>query len=321
MRVLSGMQSSGSPHLGNYLGAMKHHLEMQKQHECFYFIANYHALTTVRDKKKLEESTHELAIDYLSLGIDPEKTIFFRQSDVPEHTELCWIFNCITGMGLLERAHAWKDAKSGKRKETTAGLFDYPVLMAADILIYKPDLVPVGRDQKQHVEITRDIAVTFNDTFGETFPLPEALIDEKTAVVPGTDGAKMSKSYGNVIEIFADEKMLEKQVLSIKTDSTPLEKPKNPEACTVFHLFSLVASPQEVKNLREKYLAGNFGYGEAKKMLFQKLLELFQPYRQKRIELQNNLDYVEKVLKTGAKKAREVARKTIDEVRAKVGIA
>lgn len=320
-RILSGIQSSGTPHLGNYLGAMKKHIDMQKDHECFIFIADLHALTTVRDPKKMQDMTMEIAIDYLALGLDPEKTVFFRQSDVMEHCELGWILNCITPMGFLERAHAYKDAVSKGMKDSTSGLFTYPVLMAADILLYKPDLVPVGKDQKQHVEITRDLAEKFNTTYGETFKLPEPHIPKDTSYIVGTDGEhKMSKSYGNVIEFFADEKTLKKQVMSIKTDSTPLEEPKDPKTCAVYSLYSYLGTEKENKALADKYKAGGFGYGDAKKALLEKIIDYFGPYRQKRIELEKDLGYIENVLTSGAKKAREIAQKTMAEVRVKTGL-
>lgn len=319
-KVLSGMQPSGNPHLGNYLGAMKQHIEMQKGNECFYFIADYHALTTTRDPKQMKKNTLHLALDYLALGIDPEKTAFFKQSDIPEVTELCWILNCITHMGLLERCHAWKDALTKQKKETSVGLFDYPVLMAADILIYQSDIVPVGKDQKQHVEIARDIAQKFNNTFGKTFKIPEPQIKKEVATIPGIDGEKMSKSYGNVIEIFAPEEKIKEQVIKIKTDSTPIEDPKDPEKCLVYHLYSLIATKDEKNKLAKKYKAGGFGYAEAKKMLADELLAYFKPYREKRFELEKNLSYLNNVMNKGAKKARKVAQETLQEVRKKIGL-
>ena len=320
-RILSGIQSSGTPHLGNYLGAMKNHIEMQNSFETIIFIADLHALTSVRDPEKMRQMTQEIAVDYLALGLNPEKTIFFRQSEVPEHSELAWIFSCITPMGLLERAHAYKDAVSKGMKDSTAGLFTYPVLMAADILLYNPDLVPVGKDQKQHVEIARDIAEKFNNTFGETFKLPAPHIPDDTGYVIGTDGEhKMSKSYGNVINFFAPEPELKKQVMGVKTDSTPLEEPKDPKTCAVFKLYSHFASKSELADLENKYRAGGFGYGEAKKILFQKLLDEFGPYRQKRIELMNDLGYVEQVLKEGAKKARKETQKVMADVKKLTGL-
>mgnify|MGYP001587013429 CR=1 FL=1 len=320
MRILSGIQPSGAPHLGNYLGAMMRHIELQKKYRSFIFLANEHALTTIRDGKELRRLTHELALDYLAIGLNPEKTTLFRQSDVPEHTELAWILSCLTPMGLLERCHAWKDAQAKRKKDPSAGLFTYPVLMAADILMYKPALVPVGKDQKQHVEVARDIAATFNHLYGDTFTLPEPSIDPSVQTIPGIDGQKMSKSYNNTIPLFADDATLKKQVMSIQTDSTPLEQPKDPKKCNVFALYSTLARPDEIENLRDKYLAGNFGYGEAKKLLLKKLHETLDPFRQKRVELMAKFDYVEEVLNEGGKRARKVAKKTMDEVREKVGL-
>ncbi|MBN1494555.1 tryptophan--tRNA ligase [Candidatus Peregrinibacteria bacterium] len=319
-RILSGIQPSGSPHLGNYLGAMKHHIEMQNKFEAYIFIADLHALTTVKDPEKMKAMSLDMVLDYLALGLNPDKTVFFRQSDVPEHTYLKWIFDCITPHSLLERAHAWKDALAKGKKEPTAGLFNYPVLMAADILLYSPDLVPVGKDQKQHVEIARDIAVKFNTTFGETFKLPEPYIPEASATIKGTDGEKMSKSYGNVIEMFAEEAVIKKQVMSIQTDSTPLEQPKDPSKCNVYYLYSLFAEEKEKKALGNKYRAGNFGYGDAKKLLLDKLLDYFGPYRKKRIELSKNLDYINKVLTEGSKKAKMESEKMLEKVRKNIGI-
>ncbi|OGJ51996.1 tryptophan--tRNA ligase, partial [Candidatus Peregrinibacteria bacterium RIFOXYB2_FULL_32_7] len=275
---------------------------------------------TVKDKKKLEEMTLNLAMDYIALGIDKENTAFFKQSDIPEHVELCWILSCITGMSLLERAHAWKDAQAKGKKEISSGLFMYPVLQAADILIYKPDQVPVGQDQKQHVEMARDIAEKFNQTWGEIFPLPEPLIEKEVAIVPGTDGEKMSKSYGNTIEMFTDEETLKKQVMSIITDSKGLEESKNPATCNVFKLYKLLATEKEIKDMENKYKAGGYGYGHAKTALFEKILEYFKSAREKREKLKNNQDYVAEVLKKGALKARAVAEKTMDEVRRKCGL-
>lgn len=320
-RILSGIQSSGTPHIGNYLGAMKNHIDMQNTHETFIFIADLHALTTVRDPEKMKQMTQEIAVDYLALGLDPEKTVFFRQSDLPEHSELAWILSTVTPMGLLERSHAYKDAVAKGMKESTVGLFTYPVLMAADILMYKPDLVPVGKDQKQHIEIARDIAEKFNHVYGKTFPLPEDHTPEDVGYIIGTDGEnKMSKSYGNVIEFFADEKNLKKQIMSIVTDSTPVEEPKDPDTCAIFKLYSYLSTPEEQKKLADKYRKGGFGYGDAKKLLLEKILEYFSPYREKRIELTKNLEYVEKVLQEGAEKARKVAQKTMAEVREKTGL-
>lgn len=320
MRILSGMQPSGKAHIGNYLGAMRQHVAMQNEGDCFYFLANYHALTTIRDSARLKELTFELAVDYLALGIDPTKTTFFLQSDVPELTELTWIFDTISPVGLLERAHAWKDAKQKGKKDMTVGLFNYPVLMACDILLYSPDQVPVGQDQKQHVEITNDIAGYFNNTFGETFKQVEVIIKEDVAVVPGTDGQKMSKSYGNTIDIFADEATLKKQVMGIKTDSLGVADPKNPNECIPFQLLAHFASPELVKSVEEKLRTGGFGYGDLKKQLLETLTLYFADARARRADLMKKPDYVHAVLAAGGKKARAVAQEKMEDVRKKVGL-
>ena len=318
-RVLSGIQPSGKPHLGNYLGAMRQHVAMQKDYECFLFIADLHALTTVRDPKLMKKQSLDIATSYLALGLDPEKTVFFKQSALPEHAELCWIFDCITKMPFIERAHAWKDAQAKGKKEVSVGLFNYPILQAADILLYQPDLVPVGQDQKQHIEMTRDIAQNFNNIFGEVFKLPDPEIKEEVAVVPGTDGQKMSKSYGNTIEIFADDKTLKKQVMGIVTDSTPVEDPKDPEKCNVFKIYKLLASEEKVAELAEKYRKGGFGYGDAKKTLLQEILEHFSEAREKYNEFQEKEDYVLEVLNDGAARAKKVAAATLDHAKEKIG--
>lgn len=314
------MQPSGNPHLGNYLGAMQQHIEMQDKGECFYFIADYHALTTLRDGAQLREKTRELAMDYLALGIDPNKAAFFKQSSVPEVTELAWILSTVTPMGLLERAHAWKDAKAKGKKGETAGLFTYPVLMAADILIYQSDIVPVGQDQKQHVEIARDIATHFNSTYGETFKLSEPLIKKEVAVVPGIDGQKMSKSYGNTIDIFAPADTLKKQVFAIKTDSKGVAEPKDPASCLPFILLSFFIDEKEKKELAQALVKGGMGYAQLKTQLFETLLRHFGEAREKRLELEDKLDTVEDILKEGAKKARKVAKETLKIVAKKVGL-
>ncbi|PIZ75186.1 tryptophan--tRNA ligase [Candidatus Peregrinibacteria bacterium CG_4_10_14_0_2_um_filter_38_24] len=318
-RILSGIQPSGRPHLGNYLGAMRQHIEMQKDFECFLFIADLHALTTVHDAKQMQENTYNLAVSYLALGLNPEKTVFFKQSDISEHTELFWIFDCLVKMPFLERAHAWKDAKAKGKKEESAGLFNYPVLQAADILLYQPDLVPVGKDQKQHIEMSRDIAITFNTTFGETFKIPDPLIKEEVAVIPGTDGQKMSKSYGNTIDIFAEESELKKQVMGIVTDSTPLEKPKDPKKCNVFNIYKLLATKEEIKEMETKYKKGGFGYGDAKKTLLAKILEHFKESREKYKEIYPQKDMVYSILENGSMQAKKLASKTLKEVKTKVG--
>lgn len=318
-RSLSGIQPSGVLHIGNYFGAIKQFVELQNEYEGFYFLANYHALTSSPKGEDLKNNTINVILDYLALGLDPEKSTLFLQSDVPEHTELSWILSNVTPMGLLERAHSYKD-KTSKGIKPNVGLFTYPVLMASDILIYSPDIVPVGKDQKQHVEITRDIATKFNETYGkEVFKLPKEKIVENVATVPGTDGDKMSKSYGNVINMFGSKKQIKKQIMNIVTDSTPLEEPKNPDN-NITKLYSLFATEEEVNTLKEKFLAGNFGYGHAKTELFDKFMDYFAPFQKKREELLQNMDYVNEILKKGALKVREIATKKVDEVRDAVGI-
>jgi len=319
-RILSGVKPTGKAHIGNYLGAMKNHVAMQDEFESYIFIADLHSLTSVKNKKELQQLIIDLALDYLALGINPDKTVFFRQSDIPEHAELTWILNCVTPMSMLELAHAYKDSKARGDKEINAGLFDYPVLMAADILAYEADLVPVGKDQKQHVEIARDIAGKFNRIYGEVFTIPEPYIPEEVAVIPGTDGQKMSKSYGNAIEIFAPDKELKKQVMGIVTDSTPLEQPKNPDEDLVFKFYSYLSTAEEKKSLAEKYRAGGFGYGDAKKLLLEKLMDELKPYREEREKLKQNTGYVTDVLKKGADKAKLIASATKAEVWEKVGL-
>lgn len=319
MRSLSGIQPSGVLHIGNYFGAIKQFVELQDEYEGFYFLANYHALTSSPQGEILRQNTIDVILDYLALGLDPKKSTLFLQSDVPEHTELAWILSNVTPMGLIERAHSYKD-KVAKGIKPNMGLFTYPVLMAADILMYDADVVPVGKDQKQHLEITRDIAIKFNETYGkEVFKLPQDKIVESVAVVPGTDGDKMSKSYGNVINMFGSKKEIKKQIMSVVTDSTPLEEPKNPDN-NITKLYSLFATKEEVEILKEKFLAGNFGYGHAKTELLDKFMDYFGPYREKREELLNNMDYVYQILKEGSEKARLVATKKIDEVRKTVGL-
>lgn len=318
--ILSGIQPSGMIHLGNYFGAMKQFLEYQENAEKSYiFIANYHAMTTVKDKKTLLDNTLDIAMYYLAIGLDPERVNLFVQSDVPEVTELSWIFSTFTPMGLLERCHSYKD-KLAKGFSPDHGLFAYPVLMAADILIYRPDLVPVGKDQKQHVEVARDIALKFNNIYGEYFPVPDVSIQKTTANVIGIDGQKMSKSYGNYICPFLPEKELKKQIMSIVTDSAALEDPKDPESCNVYKIYSLFADDDELRVLSDKYRAGGYGYGHAKKELLSKVLEYFDGPRKKYEDLKNNMDYVYTVLKEGGEKAREKANETMIDVRKLTGI-
>lgn len=318
-RILSGVQPSGRAHLGNYLGAIRQHIEMAEEFEAYLFIADLHALTTVKDPELMKKQTYDLAVSYLALGLNPDKTVFFKQSDLSEHAELCWIFDCLVKMPFVERAHAWKDAQAKGKKEITVGLFNYPILQAADILLYQPDLVPVGQDQKQHIEMTRDIATTFNNIFGETFKMPEAFIKEEVAVVPGTDGQKMSKSYGNTIEIFADDATLKKQVMGIVTNSVPIEDPKDPKSCNVFQLYKLLGTKEETRVLEDRYLKGNFGYGDAKKALLKKILDHFGPAREKYQELYPKKDYVYDIIADGNKQAKAQASRTLEKVKKKIG--
>jgi tryptophanyl-tRNA synthetase len=319
MRILSGIQPSGKLHIGNYFGMMKPAIELQEQGEAYLFIANYHALTTVHDAETLRQMTTDVALDFLACGIDPKKTAFYRQSDVPDVHELAWLLSVLCPMGLLERCHSYKD-KIAKGIAASHGLFAYPVLMAADILAVNSNVVPVGRDQKQHVEVTRDLAIRFNNTFGDVFTIPEPSIREQVAVVPGIDGQKMSKSYNNTIEIFTEGKPLKKQVMKIVTDSKQLEDPKDPETCNVFALYRLFASEEEQADLAARYRAGGMGYGHAKTELLEKINEHFGPMREKRTELAGELDYVEDVLRQGAEKARALARETLEMARQAAGL-
>ena len=298
---------------------MRQHLQLQAEHDCFYFIADYHALTSNPSPADIPQYTLDVTMDYLALGLDTRKTVFWRQSDVPEVTELTWLLSCITPMGLLQRCVSFKD-KVAQGLSPNHGLFAYPVLQAADILIYKSDLVPVGADQKQHIEVTRDIAMRFNNAYGEIFTIPSEYIIESVAVVPGTDGQKMSKSYKNTIEIFEPKDSIRKKFMSIVTDSTPVAQPKNPDKCNVFALLKLVASPQELADWENRYRTGGMGYSEAKKRLADLLIDYFEPFRQKRTDLENNIAYVKEVLTTGAERARDVASKTLTRARKAVGL-
>ncbi|MGL5088292.1 MAG: tryptophan--tRNA ligase [Cetobacterium sp.] len=319
-RSISGIQPSGILHLGNYFGAMKQFIENQENYEGFYFIADYHSLTSLTDPKSLRENSYNIVLDYLALGLDPEKSTIFLQSDVPEHVELMWLLSSITPVGLLERGHSYKD-KVAKGFSANTGLLTYPVLMASDILMYDADIVPVGKDQKQHLEMTRDIASKFNQQYEvELFKLPEPQILESLAVIPGTDGQKMSKSYGNTINMFASKKELKKQVMSIVSDSTPLESPKNPDN-NIVKLYELFASKEEVEIMKNNFIAGNYGYGHAKTELLNAILEYFKNAREKREELANNMEYVEEVLAKGAAKARAIAQEKITAAKKAVGLA
>ena len=319
MRILSGIQPSGVLHIGNYFGMMRSAIALQAEGEAFYFIADYHALTSLRDPKALRENSHRVALDFLACGLDPERSALFMQSDVPQVTELAWILSTIAPMGLLERSHSYKD-KLARGMPASAGLFNYPVLMAADVLIYDSDIVPVGKDQKQHLEMTRDLAGKMNEAFGEIFKLPEPRIQAATETVPGIDGQKMSKSYGNTIDIFADEKETRRRVMSIVTDSTPVETPKDPSTSTIFQLYSLVASKNETAEMQESFRKGGTGYGDFKKQLFEKLWEYFAPMRKRREEILADKSYIDNVLARGAKRANEIADQVMQRVRAAVGL-
>ena len=319
MRILSGIKPSGSLHIGNYLGMIKPMVESQKRGELFCFIANLHSLTTLFDAAKMARYTEDAILDLLALGIDPEGSVFWVQSDVPEVAELTWYLGNVTPMGLLERCHAYKDALA-KGLAPNHGLFSYPVLMAADILAYQSNVVPVGKDQKQHVEVARDVALKFNSTYGEVFTLPEPEIVEELAVVPGVDGQKMSKSYGNVIEIFGEEKATRKKIMSIVTDPTPVEAPKDPDKSVVFALYKLFASPGETKTMAERFRAGGLGYGAAKQELFETIWNHFSEFREKRERLAGDAAYLREVRRKGAEKARERLAATMEKVRKLVGV-
>ena len=318
-RVLSGIQPSGQLHIGNYFGMMKPMIEWQEKSDLFCFIVNLHALTTVFDAPTLAENTLNAAADFLALGLDPEKAAFWVQGDVREHTELTWILTNVTSMGLLERCHAYKD-KVTQGLTPNHGLFAYPVLMAADILLYQAHLVPVGRDQKQHVEVARDIAGSFNHLYGETFALPEPLIDDQLATIPGLDGRKMSKSYENAINIFVSREELKNRVMAIVTDTRAVSDIKDPDNCNLFALYRLFASAEEREELRERYLKPGLKYSEVKKDLIDRLWNHFAPHREKRAELMKAPDTLHDILKTGAARARAVAETTMAQVRSKVGL-
>ncbi len=320
MRILSGIQPSGKLHLGNYFGMMLPAIDLQNRGEALYFIADLHALTTVRDPAALRAYGRDLAVDFLACGLDPARATFFRQSDVPAVTELAWILSTVTPMGLLERCHSYKD-KTARGFTASHGLFAYPVLMAADILLYDSDLVPVGKDQKQHLEVTRDIAVKINEAYGpDTLKLPEPSIQETTATVPGLDGAKMSKSYGNTLDIFEDEKSLKKKIMGIPTDSTPVEAPKPTDDSTILALYKLVADSADFDQMVADFRSGGRGYGDFKKRLLAATWEKFAPERQRRAELVADPGYVDSVLTAGAEKANAIADQVLDRVRSAVGL-
>jgi len=318
-RLVSGVKPTGRPHIGNYFGAMKQFVDLSNEYDSFIFIADYHALNFIQNKEEMRTNIIEMLLDYLAIGLDPEKVTIFKQSDISEHTELTWIFDTITSMPFLMRAHAFKDAEA-KNKEISVGTFNYPVLMAADILLYSPEIVPVGQDQKQHVEYARDIAQKFNNTFGETFELPKEKIIENVATVPGIDGQKMSKSYKNTIPLFGNDEEIKKAIMSIVTDSKSPEEKKDPESCNIFALHKLFLNEEELNNLKERYLNGGIGYKESKEMLFEKIINFITPMRNKREEYKKNLDQVLNILKKGGEKAKKEATEKITLVKNNIGV-
>lgn len=316
--LLSGLKPTGEPHIGNYFGAMRQFVDLQNTHDSFVFIANYHALTSVQDRALLEKLTMDVAVTYLAIGLDPEKVTLFLQSDVPEVTELAWVFNNLTTVPYLMRAHAYKDAEA-KNKEVNVGLFDYPILMAADILIYDADVVPVGQDQKQHIEIARDTAQKFNRIFGETFKIPEPMIVDEVKTVMGTDGRKMSKSYNNGINLFASDEEIKKAVMSIPTDSKGIEEPKDPSTCKVFAFHELLGAP-DLEDVRARYLKGGIGYKESKEILIKNMIAFIAPLRARRDEIAKDPGRVREILRKGGERARTRARAKMYDVREKIGL-
>lgn len=317
--LVSGVKPTGRPHIGNYFGAMKQFVDLQHSYETRIFIADLHALTTMQNAKELEECTRNVLLDYLAIGLDPEKITLYKQSDIPEVTELSWIFSCITTMPYLMRAHAYKDAEA-KNKEINAGVFNYPLLMAADILLTGADIVPVGKDQKQHIEIARDTAEKFNRIFGETFTLPNALIDEKTETVPGVDGQKMSKSYNNTISLFAEDEEIKKAVMSIVTDSKTPDEPKDPDKDNIYALHKLFTEGPEFEDLTERYKNGGIGYKESKEILIKNIISFIAPLRDRRREFEKDPDLIKNVLGRGKVRMKEVVERKMDEVREKTGL-
>ncbi len=318
-RILSGIKPTGKPHIGNYFGMMRPAIEWQERGEAYYFIADYHALTTVHDPKALREYSRGVALDFLACGLDPARAVLFRQSDVPQVAELSWILSCVTPMPMLENCHAYKDHLA-KEKTPSHGLFAYPVLMAADILLYDSNVVPVGRDQKQHVEVTRDLAHKMNALYGKILTVPEASILPATETIPGLDGRKMSKSYDNTLELFPEEKALRKKVMAITTDSTPVDEPKDPAASSIVALYRLFASESDVEQMETDFRAGGFGYGDFKKRLFEAIWSYFAPMRARREELARDPGTVDRVLEEGAERAGAVAAATMKRVREAIGL-
>lgn len=319
-RILTGIQSTGTPHLGNLLGAIIPAIKISEDenNESFLFIANLHTLTQIKDAEVLKTNTLNAAAAWLAFGLDVNKTVFYRQSDIPQVTELTWYLNCFFPYQRLKLAHSFKD-KADRLEDVNAGLFDYPMLMAADILLYDSEIIPVGKDQMQHIEITRDVANRFNNQMGETFVIPEGKVEKETQLIPGTDGTKMSKSKGNLINIFLADKKLRKQIMGIETDSTPLEEPKNPDTCNCFTLYKLLANEEQIAEMRKNYEAGGYGYGHAKEALFELIIELFKEEREKFNYYTENPNLVEELLKVGAEKATKIANEVLGKVRVKLG--
>lgn len=318
-RLLSGIKPTGDIHIGNYFGAMRQFLEYQEKYESFIFVADYHALNQEKNPQKIKKNTLEIVKAYLAIGLDPKKVHLFKQSDVPLVTELCWILNCITPIGVLQRAHAYKDALA-KKKPVNMGLFDYPVLMAADILIYDSDIVPVGQDQKQHIEIAQDLAERFNKIYGKTFKIPKGLIKRDVAVIKGTDGRKMSKSYNNVIGLFDSEQEVREKVMKIVTDSRPPSEPKDPEKCNIFYFHKLFTPQKELIKIKERYKKGDISYKESKEILVANINKFLDPIRKRKKDLDQNEDFIRKILNKGKKYARKVAEEKLKEVKRKIGV-
>lgn len=316
--LVSGVKPTGRPHLGNYFGAMRQFVDLQDEYNTYVFVADLHALNTIQNKEKMESLTRELVLDYLATGLDPEKVVFFKQSEISAHAELTWIFDTLVTVPFMMRAHAYKDALA-KGDEPSMGLFNYPVLMASDILLYSPDIVPVGKDQKQHIEYTRDIAQKFNNTYGDTFKLPKEMIVEDVETVPGTDGQKMSKSYGNIIPLFGNDSEIKKAVMGIVTDSKEPQDKKNPEEVIVYQLYKLVA-PEKESEMRQGLEEGGLGYGDAKKMLLEAIMEMIEPMRERRAKYEADPSLVNEILEKGRARAQEVASQKIKEVKEKVGL-
>lgn len=317
--LLSGVKPTNRPHLGNYFGAMRQFVDLQEEYQAIIMIADYHAMTTIKNREELSQNIIDMALDYLAIGLDPKKTIIFKQSDVGVHAELTWVFDTLISLPFLKRAHAYKDAKA-KNKEISVGTFNYPVLMASDILLYDTDIVPVGQDQKQHIEYTRDIALKFNNQYGELFKIPEELIIKDVGIIPGTDGQKMSKSYKNSIPLFGTDEEIRKIVMSIITDSKGAKEPKDPENCIIFSLHKLFLDQENLSLLKSRYLSGNISYKESKELLVDEIINFIKPMRERREELSRDMEGVRKILKEGGEKAKKIAEKKMEEAKELIGL-